>query len=313
MNNAKKWFLIDGNRVVVASIFVIGTFLVTYGLTILGFITFRPESAVSTMFGSGIISGIFSLITITLTVNQMILSRVFGTINGLTDRIDGSLEFRHTVEDLAEQPTSPNQPDQFLVLIGETITERANAFETELDDANRVLKDDTDEYLSDVYAYAERVEGVEGTEDTLQIVATLLGPAYAQNLTATDRLLRKYEGKFSEAARTELEALFELIKSVAVARQFFKTIAIQQDLAQLSRMLAYTGGPVLLGTFVVTTMYTTLPSTTVAQPVLAEVVSLGIAVVFIPLSILLSYILRAASIARYTVSVGPFIPPEEQT
>ncbi len=150
MNNAKKWFLIDGNRLVIASIFVIGTFLVTYGLTTLGFITFRPESAVSTMFGSGIISGIFSLITI-------------------------------------------------------------------------------------------------------------------------------------------------------------------KHLAQLSRMLAYIGGPVLLGTFVVTTMYTTLPSTTVAQPVLAEIISLGIAVVFIPLSILLSYILRAASIARYTVSVGPFIPPEEQT
>ncbi|MFC6963146.1 hypothetical protein [Halocatena marina] len=312
MNSAKKWVLIDGDRLIVASLFVIGSFLVTYGLTTLGLITFRPASAVSTMFGSGIVSGIFSLITITLTVNQMILSRVFGTINGLTDRIDGSLDFRHTVEDLAGKPGSPNQPDKFLVLIGETITERANAFENALSETDRNAENDIDEYLSDVRTYASNIESVEGTEDTLQIVSTLLGPAYAQNLTATDRLLRTDNVKFSEEARDELESILELIKSVAIARQFFKTIAIQQDLAQLSRLLAYIGVPVLLGTFLVTTMYTTIPSTTVAQPLLAEVVSLGIAIVFIPVSILLSFILRAASVARYTVSVGPFVPPEEQ-
>lgn len=312
MNKVKKWFLIDGSRLVVASLFVIGSFLITYWFTKLGFVTFQPASAVSTMYGSGIVSGMFSLITITLTVNQMVLSRVFGTVNELTDRIDGSLEFRHTVEDLAAQSTSPNQPSQFIVLIGETITERATAFEKHVGKANQDLKDDADEYLSDVYAYADRIEDVKGTEDTQQIVSTLLGPGYAQNLTATDRLLRKYDDELSDSVRTELEALLELIKSVGVARQFFKTVAIQQDLAQLSRMLAYIGAPVLLAVFFVTSMYTSHPTTTIAQPLLAEVVSLGVAIVFIPLSILLSYILRVASIARYTVSAGPFIPPEEK-
>lgn len=313
MNRIKKWFLIDGNRLVVASLFAIGAFIVTFGLAKFGLITFQPASTVSTMFASGIVSGVFSLITITLTVNQMILSRVFGTINGLTDRIDGSLDFRHTVEDIAEQPSSPNQPDEFLVLIGETLRERAQAFEDELGETDRELQNELDEYLSDIYAYADRIEDVEGTKDTLKIVSTLLGPAYAHNLTATDRLRRKYDDELSESVQTELDAILDLFKSVAVARQFFKTIAIQQDLAQLSRMLAYIGVPVLLATFYVTTTYTTIPSTTVAQPLLSLIVSLGIAVIFIPLAILLSYILRAASIARYTVSVGPFVPPEEQT
>lgn len=312
MNNATKWFLINGNRSVVASLFVVGTFFITYGLTTLGFITFQPESAASTMFGSGIVSGVFSLITITLTVNQMILSRVFGSVTELTNRIEGSFEFRHTVEDLAEQSKSPKHPDDFLVFIGKTITERAQALETKLTDANPEMKDEVAEYLSEIYAYADHIEDIEDTEDTTQIVSMLLESAYAHNLTATDRLLRKYDEELSEPIRTDLEALFELMKSVAIARQFFKTVAIQQDLAQLSRILAFIGIPVLLGVFFVTTMYTTLPSTTVAQPFLAEIVSLGIALVFIPVAILLSYILRAASIARYTVSVGPFIPPEEQ-
>lgn len=318
MNRAKKWFLIDGSRLAVASLFVIGSFLITYWFTKLELITFQPASAVSTMYGSGVISGMFTLITITLTVNQMILSRVFGSVNELTDRIDSSLEFRHTVEDLSAQSTSPNHPDQFIVLIGETITERANAFEKHVDEAKQELEldpdlgDDADEYLSEVYAYADRIEDVKDTETTQQIVSMLLGPGYAQNLTATDRLLRKYDDELPYSVRTELEALLELLKSIGVARQFFKTIAIQQDLAQLSRMLVYIGAPVLLAVFFVTSMYTSHPTTTIAQPLLAEVVSLGVAVVFIPLSILLSYSLRVASIARYTVSTGPFIPPEEQ-
>ncbi|WP_273836612.1 hypothetical protein [Halococcus sp. PRR34] len=312
MNTAKKWFLIDGNRLLVSGLFVLGAFLVTFWLVSADLITFEPASAVKSLFASGIVSGVFSLITITLTVNQMILSRVFGTIDGLADRIDGSLDFRHTVEDIAGVPSSPNQPDEFLVLIGETISERASAFEDECEEFDGESREEIDEYLADIRAYADRVEDVEGTEDTLEIVSTLLGPAYAQNLTATDRLLRKYDGELPDPARDELEAILELVKSVAVARQFFKTIAIQQDLAQLSRLLAYFGVPVLLGTFFVTTIYTTTPTTTVAQPLLPVVVSLGVAVVFVPLAILLSYILRAASVARYTISVGPFVPPEER-
>jgi len=39
------------------------------------------------------------------------------------------------------------------------------------------------------------------------------------------------------------------------------------------------------------------------------VVSLGIGVVTVPLTLFVSYILRAATVARKTVSVGPFIPP----
>ena len=312
MNTAKKWFLIDGSRLLVAGLFVLAAFVVTFGLVSADLITFEPASAVKSLFASGIVSGVFSLITITLTVNQLILSRVFGTVDGLTDRIDGSLEFRHAVEDVAGVPSSPNQPDEFLVLIGEAITERADAFADELGKPDGETRGEIDEYLADIRTYAGRIEGVEGTDDTLEIVSTLLGPAYARNLTATDRLLRKYDGDLPDPAWDELEAILELVKSVAVARQFFKTIAIQQNLARLSRLLAYLGVPVLLGTFFVTTIYTTVPTTTVAQPLLPAVVSLGVAVVFVPLAILLSYILRTASIARYTVSVGPFVPPEER-
>ncbi|WP_458188353.1 hypothetical protein [Haladaptatus sp. NG-WS-4] len=46
---------------------------------------------------------------------------------------------------------------------------------------------------------------------------------------------------------------------------------------------------------------------------LTPVVVLGFGVVVSPLAVLIAYVLRVATIAFYTVSVGPFVPPEEQS
>ena len=305
MNKLSKWILIDGNRLLVSVLFAAVAFLVTFGMTRIGLVTFQPASAVSSMFGSGVVSGMFSLITITLTVNQLVLSRVFGTVEGLTDRLDGTREFRRSVAEHTDRTTSPNDPAEFLATIGGTLDERVEAFVAEHDGTT----DGIEEYRSAMHAYAERLEGVAGTEDTMAIVSTLLGPAYARRLTETEALRRAHDDRSTE----ELDAVAELLEAVAVARQFFKTIAIQQDLAGLSRRLAILGIPILLVAFYTTTVYTSVPSATVAQPLLPVVVSAAIAVVLLPLALLLSYMLRLATIARYTVSVGPFIPPEEQT
>ncbi|EMA50340.1 hypothetical protein [Halococcus thailandensis] len=306
MNKLSKWILIDGNRLLVSVLLAAAAFLITFGATQIELITFQPASAVSSMFGSGVVSGLFSVITITLTVNQLVLSRVFGTVEDLTDRLDGTREFRQSVAELTGRATSPNDPAAFLALIGETLDERVEAFATEHDGETT---DEIEEYRSAMHSYAERLEGVAGTGDTMAIVSTLLGPAYAQRLTETETIRQSYDDRSTE----ELDAVTELLEAVAVARQFFKTIAIQQDLAQLSRRLATLGIPILLVAFYATTVYTSVPSTTVAQPLLPIVVSAAIAIVLLPLAILLSYMLRLATIARYTVSVGPFVPPEEQT
>ncbi|WP_256686947.1 hypothetical protein [Halococcus qingdaonensis] len=305
MNKLSKWIFIDGNRLLVSVLLAAVAFLVTFGATQIGLITFQPASAVSSMFGSGVVSGTFSLITITLTVNQLVLSRVFGTVEGLTDRLDGTREFRQSVAELAGRATSPNDPAEFLALVGETLDDRVEAFAAEHDETT----DEIEEYRSAMRSYAERLEGVAGTEDTMAIVSTLLGPAYAQRLTETEAIRRTHDDRSTE----ELDAVAELLEAVAVARQFFKTIAIQQDLAGLSRRLATLGIPILLVAFYTTTVYTSIPSAMVAQPLLPVVVSAAIAIVLLPLALLLSYMLRLATIARYTVSVGPFVPPEEQT
>ena len=54
-------------------------------------------------------------------------------------------------------------------------------------------------------------------------------------------------------------------------------------------------------------------SVTLPAQSLPLVFSLGVGVVVAPLAVFVAYVFRAATIARHTVSVGPFAPPEERS
>lgn len=103
----------------------------------------------------------------------------------------------------------------------------------------------------------------------------------------------------------------ELLEAIAITRQFFKTLALQKNLAYLSRLVIYTGLLSLLCTIGLALVYRT-SSVTVPRSILPVLVTLGVGVILSSLAVFTSYILRTATVARWTVSVGPFIPPKER-
>ena len=103
----------------------------------------------------------------------------------------------------------------------------------------------------------------------------------------------------------------DLLETVAVTRQFFKTLSLQQDLARLSRLVAYSGFVALVVSIAMALIYRP-DSVTVPAQHLPLVFSLAIGVILAPLAVFLAYVLRSAPIARHTISVGPFVPPEER-
>ncbi|WP_205743002.1 hypothetical protein [Halalkalirubrum salinum] len=127
-------------------------------------------------------------------------------------------------------------------------------------------------------------------------------------MTAVHHLQNEYHASLSEEVRTEFQAIEELLESIAIVRQFYKTIAIQQDFATVSRLLIYSGVLALVTVISLTLIYRT-NSVTVPASILPVVVSVGIGIIVSPLALFVTYILRAATIARRTVSVGPFVPP----
>ncbi|MXR40553.1 hypothetical protein GRX01_04220 [Halobaculum sp. WSA2] len=312
LERVAEWLLFGGDRRAVAACLVVAAAGTVWALVSVGLLAVGPDSSVAGVFGSGLTAGVVTLLTIALSINQLVLSRVFGSINVLVDRLDGSRELRATVESIAGVPSSPNDPGEFLSLIATTLSERAAGLRAPGGDADWDPPARAANTLDDIAAYGDSIDDhLEANQRMNDVLSVVLGPEYALNTAAIRHLRNEHAATIPEGVEAEFRAVDELLESIAVVRQFYKTIAIQQDLATLSRLLVYTGIAALASAVAVTLVYRT-GSVTVPVSTLPLVVSVGIGVVVAPLALFVAYILRAATVARKTVSVGPFVPPKDR-
>lgn len=309
------WLLLEGNRFVVAGSIAAGVAALVYVLALAGVVTLGPSSNVRTLLSSGVTSGLLALVTVSLSINQLLLSRVFGSPDELSDRLDGTESFRERISTAADRPLPQNDPKAFLLAVATALGEHGDRLADEL---GADAPDELAEFPGELTAYADSVADAiesgtrEGKSNTMDVMASILGPEYAYGLTKIPRLQDRYADRLADGAAVEFEAALELLKGIAIFRQFLKTVAVQQDLARLSRLVAYSGVAALATTFVATLFYKASSGAVVSPAVLRPAVSLALGVAVVPLALLVSYILRIATISRYTVSVGSFVPPEEQ-
>jgi len=311
-NRLKEWLFLEGSRHVVA-IGIIAVFVGALGtLVSTDVIAVGADSSVASVFASGIISGVVTLVTIAASINQLVLSRVFGSPGKLRDRLEGSRDLRERVERLAGQPSSPNDPAAFLSLLATTLSERATAALSTVEQTAADSPAAVTDALTDIAEYGRSIDTqVEDGTPIIDILGVIVGPEYATNITAVRHLRNEYGESFSANTRAELEAVDELLESVAVVRQFYKTLALQQDLAILSRHLIYSGLTALLVSISMALVYRT--DTVMLSPsALAVIVPVAVGVVVAPLALFGAYIIRAATVAYQTLSVGPFVPPGER-
>lgn len=312
LNRFRHWISLTGNRHVVAAGAVLVAVASTYALIRAGVLAVGPSSYASTLFASGITSGMLTLVTVALSINQLILSRVFGSPSGLADRLDGTRELRERVRTKAGLSTTPNDPAMFLSMLASTLADQAETFESALDDAGYDV-DEVYDYARGIQRYGSNIDdGIEEGATMVDVLDIVLGTEYAQNLVATEHVRNAYGDSLSEECADELSNIDDLLESIAVTRQFFKTLSLQQDLARLSRLLAFTGFVAVGATVWITLLYRS-NGLTVAASQFPLIFSLGVGVLATPLALFIAYIVRAASIARRTVSVGPFVPPQENS
>jgi len=310
---AMHWLLLSGNRTAVSAVLVLAVVGFFYPLTRFGLLAIGPGSAAASAFASGLISGTVTLVTIALSINQLVLSRVFGSPNELSDQLNGTQELRERVRELAGEPAVPNDPAAFLELVAETLTARANRLEAAVEAADGDGLPEVRDYAEGIAAYGESMsDRIESQTAIVNVLEVILGTEYAQNMTATEHLRNEYGDQLSAGAQTELETIDDLLGAIAITRQFFKTLSLQQDFARLSRVVAYSGLVALAASISMALIYRP-DAVIVPAQFLPLVFCLGIGVIVAPLAVFIAYVFRAATIARHTVSVGPFVPPEERS
>lgn len=305
------WILFRGNRLAITGVILLIAFTAFAALTGAGYFAVGPSSAASNLFSSGLTSGILTVVTLILSINQLILSRVFGSPKGLGDRLEGTKQFRAEVERLAGVPATPNDPAAFLALLGATIARRARDLRRSLDPEVDVDREEIVDTLDDAADYGDRVaDSLEPEMSIAEVLDVLLATEYARKMTDVHEVRNVYGDRLDEDAREDLEHLESLFGLIAISRQFFKTLALQENFAHLSRMIATSGLAAFFATVSLTLLYRT-NSVTLAPELMPLVVSIGLTIIIAPVVAVIVYVLRAATIAAHTVSVGPFVPPGE--
>lgn len=308
-----EWLLLSGDRSLVALVITSLFFGFFSSLSILNVVPLFDLQALFYVY-SGLITGNFTLITVVVSINQLLLSRELQTPGELRTQIENVIEYRRDVEGAADE-IAPVQPLGFLRLLVEATREQAQRLGGF--SRNDAVQAGGDELASEATRLTEQMDQIdtllrESETGTINVLLTLLRTNYAQEINQLRIIKERFEEELSPPVHDSIDEVIDRLQEIDVARQYFKAIYFQQELASLSRILLYVGLPavaIATATLLVLTLPASEPEAIRHVDVLLPV---SLAVGFLPLSILCSYILRTATVTNLTAATLPFTTPEQE-
>jgi hypothetical protein len=318
----KLWVLLEANRWVLTGALLAAVFA---AMVVIGVLDPSPlqeavatSDPVDTLF-QAYVTAIVTGVTLVVTLNQLVLSQELGPVGNQRDQMEESLAFRRDVEDLLDEPASPAEPTTFLQALVEETCARAEALADAAADSpdaelRRRTRDYVDGLTENADAVTDRLDHAEfGTFDMLSAV---LDFNYSWKLFQARRIRNEYAESATDevdAAADDVVAAFDDIDEVLAffgpAREHFKTLYFQWELVNLSRAMLYAALPALVVASAMVVYYDAraLPGATlgISNDVLAT--SAAVTVASTPFVLLLSYILRIATVAKRTLAIGPFV------
>ncbi|MFC7214739.1 hypothetical protein ACFQO4_11710 [Saliphagus sp. GCM10025334] len=306
---AQRWILLDGNRYVLTALFAGLVFTVCLAIGAAGWIPVANPATATTLVGA-IVGGTLPFITIVLAINQLVLSQELGWTGDLQQRYEAMTDFRRTVEDATETPVSPAAPAEFLRLIVDAVVAAVGDLQSDATDADGAVAASLETFAGAVTEEGETVSKALETAEfgTFDALSAVLGHFNGAHLHAARTIRARYADELSIEALEGLDSLIELLGYLAVARQSFKTLYMQHELAHLSKLLLYVGFPTLLGGGLFMMTYPSIIAGLESTLALVVVVSVAVTLAFLPFVVLLVYTFRIATIASKTADFGPFVP-----
>jgi len=310
----KLWVLMDANRWVLAGVMLVGFFL---ALVVLGVADPSPlqrsvatSDPLETVF-QAFITAIVTGVTLVVTFNQLVLSQEQGPLGDQRDRMQGAMAFREDVEAVVEPATSPADPASFLSVLVDAVRSRANALVETVDGTDEPFANQVEDYADSLTANATQVgQRLDGARfGSFDVLGAALDFNYSWKIYEARRLKNEHASDMAAETRSAFDDLVETLTFFGPAREHFKTLYFQWELINLSRAMLYSALPALL-VAVSMVMYVdarAVPGDTFGVSNDVLVASFGVTASVLPFSMLLSYVLRIATVAKRTLSIGPFI------
>ena len=312
-----RWFLLTGNRHLVALLVLLGIGTAFFVVGILGLATVTTASRVM-WYLNGTINGLLTLVPISVGVNQIVLSHEFGSVEDLYERRTDTTEFRERVEDRTGTSVSSPHASTFFGTLLSSISSTASTLRDrggrprDRSPQDDQPTNDLGTIAGSIADQANRINDDLAANGTSMLRTFLIMLDYddSAQLYEIRRLRSEMSDRDGETAE-ELQQIVDLFIEIDATRQFLKTVVVERQLAYLSRLLIYTGIPAVTVAVIGIFTYRDIAGLTVPHTLLVIIAGTIIVTTLVPLVILGAYILRVATIARQTAAYGPFIPEED--
>ena len=309
----KRWVLVDLNRYALA-----------VGIAALGFGAFAVLEVTTTLvvtrdtvpmlyLFSALAGGNITLITIVVTINQLILSRELRSPRELETEMHAASEFRNEVEAETDTPVVPERPGEFLEVLVEATRQATGTLDDLGDDladadVQSAIEALTLRLASELDTTADRLAASEN--GVFPALSTILDANFATHINRSRWIKETHADVLSEQTETAFTELEQRLEQLDVARQYFKTIYIKQELADLSNGVMATGlvAVIVALTFIAWLGNLSGSDSSWASPFLLPT---GVMVTLFPLALLISHVFRIATIARRTAAITPFLAPSQ--
>ncbi|MFB6139732.1 MAG: hypothetical protein ABEJ26_04780 [Halosimplex sp.] len=309
----KLWVLLEADRWLVSGILLALVFLVLAGT---GYLYPPAESAVrtsdsvDTLF-QGFLTATITGVTLVLTLNQLVLSQELGAVKDQRDRMEGAMQFREDVADVVHAPVSPSRPAQFLRALVQVSGDRSADLRDAVADADGDLREEVTDLTDSLVENADRVAA--GLDDArfgeFDVISSALNFNYSWKIFTARRIREQYAEGLDDDAEQSLDRLIDVLGLFGPAREHFKTLYFQWELIDLSRQILTASVPALLVSTAMVAFFdgATYSATVFGVETLVLVVAVAATVAVLPFVLLLSYVMRIATVTKHTLSIGPFI------
>ena len=309
----RKWFLLEGHRLHVMAL--------TDGI-LLGFLMLVSLSPVSPyndlqtiyLVFSRMIGGNLTIVSIVVVLNQLLISRELQTPDELRSQMEGVLDYREDIEEVTGR-RPPVEPLGLLRFLNESTRGQVEQIEELLDDtSDETIADELAPIVTSLEARANQMDGLLETPDisTFRVLKTTLSTNHARQINELRQIQREHAQELPREATDAIDGLVDHLQDIDIARQYFKTIYLREELASLSQMLFYIG--IVSLTLVSAGMMLFTGSNTVPQlrPYVPILIPIIIVVGLLPISLLFAYILRASTVTKRTAATLPFTTPQQE-
>lgn len=307
-----EWVLLRGNRLAVSGLLLTLVLALLVTLEIAGITAIREPTPLFYVF-SAFIGGNLTLITVVLSINQLVLSRQLEAPGKLQEQLRTTAEFRRRAAETTNGSAMPVLPPDFLHQLLRATREDAETLEetgtvSGDDSLDAELQGLTTTIVNDITEISALLE--ESGTGPFHALSTTLNTDFGHRIHRARRMEVRRREDLPEQAQKALDELVTNLELLDVTRKYFKTLFMQKELSYLSRLLLYVGIPAeVTATVVLLTLATGTGS--IPAPIVAPVVvPLAVTVSFAPLAVLFSFVLRIATVTERTVAIAPFTTPE---